>query len=74
MESSLKNRNKGRYTRREEESFAVGSISNKGNTDVNKYTDCQSANDIYLFNYPFFLLIFYSFFFHQSILLTVRKQ
>ena len=52
MESSLK-RSKGRYTRREEGTFAVGSISNKRNTDVNEYTDCQSAYDIYIFNYFF---------------------
>ena len=51
-EKQPKKRSKRRYTRREEGSFAAGSIYNKRNTDVNKYTDCQSAYDIYLFNYP----------------------
>ena len=71
MERSPKKRNKGRYTRREEGNFAVGSISNKGNTDINNYTDCQSANDIYLFNYPF-LLFFIPFF--SSVYFADRKK
>ena len=55
MESSLK-KSKGRYTRREG-SFQVGSIANKRISDVNQYTDCQSAYDI------FFLLFCYFCFF-----------
>ena len=62
-EKQPKKRSKRRYTRREEGSFAAGSIYNKRNTDVNKYTDCQSAYDIYLFNYPGFLIILFFLFF-----------
>ena len=48
-EKQPKQSSKRRYTRREEGSLAAGSIYNKRNTDVNKYTDCQSAYDIYPF-------------------------
>ena len=74
-EKQPKQSSKRRYTRREEGSLAAGSIYNKRNTDVNKYTDCQSAYVIYLFNHPLFSYFYFVIrFFHQSILLTVRKQ
>ena len=52
--------------RREERRFPIKEI------DVNIHTDCQSAYDTYICNYPFLLLLFCYYFFHQSvILLTV---
>ena len=54
MESSLKKKQRKIHKTRRE--FQVGSIANKRISDVNQYTDRQSAYDI------FFLLFCYSFF------------
>ena len=49
MESSLKKKQRMIYQARGRE-FCSREYFNKLNADVNTYTDCQSAYDIYLFN------------------------